>query len=91
MDAIQPMAAIVLVLLLLAGALLLLKKRGAASFHLPRLGSGAARRMEVLERTALGPHHALYLVRVGERSMVIATAPSACQLLCDAAHSESGK
>jgi flagellar biosynthetic protein FliO len=78
MDAIQPMAAVVLVLSLLAGSLFLLKK-----FRLPRRSFGGPRRMEVVERVTLGPHHALHLVRLGDRTMVIATAPSSCQLLCD--------
>ena len=91
MDALQPIAAICLVLALLGGALFLLKKRGAASFHLPRLASSAPRRMEVLERVTLGPQHALHLVRVGDRSLLIATAPSACQLVCDASSPEFGK
>jgi len=78
MEAIQPMAAVVLVLSLLAGSLFLLKK-----FRLPRRSFLGPRRMEVVERVALGPHHALHLVRVGDRTMVVATAPSSCQLLCE--------
>jgi hypothetical protein len=35
----------------------------------------------VIERVSLGPHHALHLVRAGDRLVLIATAPSACQLL----------
>ena len=85
MDAIQPIAAVALVLTLLGGALFFLKKRGAASFHLPGSGSRRAgpRRMEVIERVALGPQHALHMVRVGDRTVVVATAPSSCQLLCE--------
>src|SRR6267154_461240 len=71
MDVIQPLAAVVLVLALLCGALFVLKRRGAAAFGLPRLTSGGQRRMEVLERLALGPHHVLHLVRVGDRSIVV--------------------
>ncbi len=81
MDLIQPLTAIALVMTLLGGALFLLKKRGAASFHLPRIASSGPRRLEVLERVALGPHHALHLVRAGERFVLIATAPSSCQVL----------
>ena len=84
MDAIQPVAAVVLVLALLCGALFLLKNRGAARFRLPGISSGP-RRMEVLERVALGPHHALHLVRLAERTMVVATSPSSCQVLGDPA------
>jgi flagellar biogenesis protein FliO len=73
-DLIQPLAAILFVAALLGGVLFLLKKRGSAS-------SGPSRRLEVIERVSLGPHHALHLVRAGDRLVLIATAPSACQLL----------
>ena len=94
MDLLQPLAAIVLVLGLLAAALLLLKKRGAATFQLPgqisgrftgaisgRLSGSGQRKLEVLERVALGPQHSVHLVRVGERQVLIGTSPSSCQLL----------
>ena len=94
MDLLQPLAAIVLVLGLLAAALLLLKKRGAATFQLPgqisgrftgaisgRLSGSGQRKLEVLERVALGPQHSVHLVRVGERQLLIGTSPSSCQLL----------
>jgi flagellar biogenesis protein FliO len=81
MDAISPLAAAVLVPALLGGALLLLKRRGAAVFHLPRMAGADPRRIEVLERVALGPHHALHLVRVADRHIVVGTSPSSCQLL----------
>lgn len=83
MESLQPIAAVCLVLVLLGGTLLLLKKRGAASFRLPRMASSGPRRMEVLERVSLGPQHTLHLVRLGDKSMVVATAASSCQLLCE--------
>ena len=83
MDTLQPMAAVVLALALLGGALFLLRKRGAGSISFPRLSSAAPRRMQVLERLPLGPQHALHIVRVGGRAVVVATAPNSCQLLCD--------
>jgi flagellar biogenesis protein FliO len=83
MDAAQPLAAIVLVAALLGGALLALKKRAAASIS----GTGR-RRLEVVERISLGPHHSLHLVRAGGRLLLVATAPNSCQLLD---HSVSGE
>jgi flagellar biogenesis protein FliO len=74
----QPLTAIGLVLALLAGALMLLKKRGMAQFTLP---AGRARQLEVIERLALGPQHTIHLVRVGARSVLIATAPGNCEIL----------
>lgn len=76
MDAIEPIAAIVLVLALLGSALLLLKRRGVVSF--PAQG---VKKLEVVERVSLGPQHALHLVRVGGRCVLIGTAPTSCQLL----------
>ena len=79
MDVFGQFAAIGFVLALLAAALFLLKKRGALSWRTAAVGSG--RRLEVIERVALGPQHALHLVRAGDRLVLIATAPAACQLL----------
>jgi flagellar biogenesis protein FliO len=76
MDFLQPLAAIVLVMGLLGGALFLLKRRGIA-----RISSGTPRRLELIERVALGPQHALHLVRAGDKLVLIATAPSSCQVL----------
>ena len=83
MDTLQPMAAVVLVLALLGGSLFWLRKRGAAAFSFSRLSTAGPRRMQVLERLPLGPQHALHIVRVGGRALVVATAPTSCQLLCD--------
>jgi flagellar biosynthetic protein FliO len=90
MDSIQPFLAVALVLGLLCGALYVLRARGAAAFHFSRRLSNNSGSVELLERVALGPNHAIHLVRVGERSLVVATAPNSCQLLCQlaAGHSE---
>ncbi|MEP6715338.1 MAG: flagellar biosynthetic protein FliO [Terriglobia bacterium] len=90
MDILQPLSAILLVLGLLVMALVILRKRGAASFHLPRLAGTGSRRLEVLERVALTPQHALHLVRIGERSLVVATGPSSSYTVCEATP-EAGK
>lgn len=83
MDLLQPFAAIVLVMALLGAALFLLRRRGAASFHLPGnlAGKNGPRQLEVIERVALGPGHALHLVRMGDRRVLIATGPASCQVL----------
>src|SRR5208337_1620073 len=77
---------VLLVFALMGGLLWLAKRRGMASFPIasfPKgLGRGAnGRRLEVLERVPLTPQHALHLVRVAERTVLIATAPSSCTLL----------
>ena len=82
MDFLQPLLAVALVLSLLGGALWLLQRRGGASFHLPRMAK-PGRSIEVVERVSLSAQHALHLVRVGERSLVISTSPSSCSLVTE--------
>jgi len=71
---------VLLVFALLGGLLWFSKRRGLAAFSI-RGRSVNGRRMEVLERVSLTPHHALHLVRVSDRTVLIATAPSSCELL----------
>jgi flagellar biogenesis protein FliO len=72
---------VLVVFALLGGLLLVAKKRGMAS--LPQLGrrSSGVRRMEVLERVPLTPQHAIHLVRVSGKVVLIGTAPSSCTVL----------
>ena len=73
--------AMVLAVFALLGALLwFLKRRGLASLNVSRRG-GNGRRVEVLERVPLTPQHALHLVRVSDKVLLIGTAPSGCTLL----------
>jgi flagellar biosynthetic protein FliO len=82
-DLLQPLGAVVLVLGLLGATLYFLRRHGVASFS----GGGGFRpqskekHMKVLERMALGPQHALHLVRVGDRTLLISTAPGSCRLI----------
>ena len=71
---------VLLVFALLGGLLWFSKRRGVAAFSLGGRG-GSGRRLEVLERVSLTPQHALHLVRVAGRTVLIATAPSSCTLL----------
>jgi flagellar protein FliO/FliZ len=77
---------VLLVFGLLGGLLWFTKKRGLAVFPMASFPKGFgrggnARRLEVLERVPLTPQHALHLVRVSDRTILIATAPSSCTLL----------
>jgi flagellar biogenesis protein FliO len=77
---------VLLVFGILGGLLWFAKRRGLASFPMASFPKGFgrggnARRLEVLERVSLTPQHALHLVRVADRSVLIATAPSSCTLL----------
>ena len=78
----QSIAAIVFVMGVLGAVLVLLRRRGLAQFRLPGLTrTTVARQLELVERIALGPQHALHLVRIGGRSVLIATAPGHCHIL----------
>jgi flagellar biogenesis protein FliO len=77
MDGVQSIAGIGLVLGLLGGALFFLKKRGIARFS---PAASRTRHLELIDRIALGPQHAIHLVRVGGRSVLVATAPGHCQV-----------
>ena len=79
MEVFQQMAAVSLVMLLLGGALWLLRRKGYAGVAV--LKKGGARRLECVERLALGPQHALHLVRVGETEILLASSPAGCVLL----------
>lgn len=71
--------AMVLAVFALLGALVwFTKRRGLASFA-PRRGK--VRNLEVLERVQLTPHHAIHMVRVSDKVVLIATAPSACNVV----------
>lgn len=83
MDIFQQTAAVVFVLALLAAALFLLRRRGYA---VPSVGrKNGARRLECLERLALGPQQTLHLVRLGDRALLVAASPAGCSLLQDMA------
>jgi len=79
MDGLGQMLAVVLVLALLGGALWWLKTRGVV--QTTGLHGRRGRRLQVVERLPLGPHHALHLVRLSGKAMLIASSPSGCTLL----------
>jgi len=80
MEVTEQISMVLLVFALLGGLLWFFKKRGLASLPLRGRG-GSARRLEVLERVALTPQHALHLVRVSGKVILIGTAPSACTVM----------
>ena len=79
MDVFGQMAAVAVVLLLLGATLWALRRRGFAGVALARRSGG--RRLECVERLALGPHQMLHLVRMGEIELLLASSPSSCTLL----------
>jgi flagellar biosynthetic protein FliO len=88
MELTEQIAMVLIVFALLGGLLWLLKKRGLASLPMIRRRGAGTRRMEVLERVPLTPQHAIHLVRVAGKVVLIGTAPSSCTIL-DAAIPEA--
>jgi flagellar biosynthetic protein FliO len=86
MDWIQQIGGVAAVLALLCATLWWLRRRG---YTLPAAARrGGRRRMECVERVALGPQQALHLVRLGDRGLLIAASPAGCALLHETAWSE---
>ena len=69
----------VLAVLGLLGALVWFTRRqGFAAFT---TGRGKIRNLELMERVQLTPQHAIHMVRVSDKVVLIATAPSGCVVL----------
>jgi flagellar biogenesis protein FliO len=81
MEAIQQVLGVVGVLALLGGSLWWLRSKGLAQFAVRGPGGGKTRSMKVVERLALSPQHSLYLVRVADRTMLVASSPGGCSIL----------
>jgi flagellar biogenesis protein FliO len=78
--------AILLVFALLGFTLWKLRRAGSPlALRTPwRRNAGGARAIESVERLALTPQHALHLIRVQGREIVVATHPQGCTLLSNA-------
>jgi flagellar biosynthetic protein FliO len=74
---------VVLVLGILVAALYLLKQRGMARFTGMRVLGGPQRVMKVLERVPLTAQHAVHLVQIGQRRVLIASSPGSCRLITE--------
>lgn len=79
MEVIQQTGAVAAVLALLLLTLWWMRRRGLAGLTPGRKHN--ARRMESLERLALGPQHALHLVRLGQSALLISSSPAGCALI----------
>ncbi len=88
MEVTEQIAMVLAVFALLGALLWFLKRRGMASLNLRTRRSSNGRRVEVLERVPLTPQHALHLVRVSDKVLLIGTAPSGCTLLNEPAINE---
>jgi flagellar biogenesis protein FliO len=74
---------VLLVLGILITALYLLKQRGLARFTGMRVLGGPERVMKVVERIPLTAQHAVHLVQIGQRRVLIASSPQSCALITE--------
>lgn len=81
MELVRQVLALGLVFGLLGLAVWLLRRQGLVRIGGSRRPKKGLRRLEAVERLALSPHHALHLVRVGERVLLIGVHSSGCTLL----------
>ncbi|HWB87405.1 MAG TPA: flagellar biosynthetic protein FliO [Bryobacteraceae bacterium] len=79
MEVIGQVGAVAAVLGLLILSLWWLRNRGFATVKLTGRSSG--RRMESIERLALGPQHALHLIRIGGKALLVSSSPAGCALV----------
>lgn len=80
-DIVLRIGAVFALLILIA---LLARRLGGVAFT--RMGEQSA--MQVVEVLSLGPQRALYVVRVGERGLVIGVTARTIRLLCELDHTE---
>lgn len=80
MEIVRQALAILAVFALLGAALWTLRRGGRMAL---RGGSRKCRSLESIERLALTPQHALHLVRIRGREVVVATHPEGCAVLVD--------
>ncbi len=81
MDLYAQILAGVLVIALLGLALWALRRVPAGGFVLARLRRKDGALLESSERLTLTPQHAIHLVRLGDRAMVVAVHSGGCTLL----------
>ncbi len=81
MDLARELGAVLLVLGVLAATLWALRRAGAVRWRGPGGPARARGRVELVERIALSPGHALHLVRLGSRALLIASHAGGCTLV----------
>jgi len=85
MESMQQALSVLLVLGLLGGTLWWLRHKGLAHFALKNRGTGKRRSIQVVERLVLTPQHSLHLVKLEDRTMLIAASPGGCSILSERA------
>jgi len=93
MESFQQLGAVLLVLGLLGAAVYGLRGKQLPGFsrelRLASDGKRPQKRLQVLERVALTAQHTLCLVRVGDRELIVTTAPGNCQVVPAPEHPQS--
>jgi flagellar biogenesis protein FliO len=90
METIQQTLVVLFVLGLLGATLYWLRSQGMARFN-GKIGRAGGRRMQTIERLALGPQHSLHLVNVSGRVLLIAVSPGGCSVLDGEVHVEDAQ
>ncbi len=83
MESLQQLGAVLLVLGLLAAAVYGIRHKQMPALRFP----ATPKRLQVLERVSLTAQHTLCLVRVGDRELIVTTAPGNCQVIPAPEHS----
>lgn len=80
MEALRPLLSLAVVFSLLGLTLWILRGKRSLVSRLFQKNS-RARSLDASERLVLTPQHALHLVRVGDRELLVATHPQGCSVL----------
>jgi flagellar biogenesis protein FliO len=81
MEAFQQATAVLLVLVLLGATLYALRGKGLAMMMSRRVTGAGHRQLEAIDRLPLTPNHSLHLVRVEDRTVLIAVSPGGCSIV----------
>lgn len=81
MEIYEQLLMVLLVFGLLGGFLWWARRKGLAHVAAGPSRSKRGRRLEVVDRLILTPHHSLHLVRMADRTLLIGLSPSSCTLL----------
>ena len=81
MDNLGQLGAVLLVLALLSALVYGLRGKRLPGFARDLRFASGPKRLQVIERVALTAQHTLCLVRVGDRELIVTTAPGNCQVV----------
>ena len=79
MEMFQQLLAVAMVLGSLCALVWAMKRKGWARVR--SHGARDSRRLEVIDRLVLTPHHSVHLIRVADRTLLVGLSPNGCNLL----------